>query len=282
MKNDLLKLVDKIDDIKKWFHSNGVNGMPQIEKIYDIPAFSIWKQEIFFELQDIYDRTNDKFIWRTLTVLNQGFNGWKDVTSFNELTGSLLTIEKNIDKFYPDELLVKEMEEPAMIEKETKIFISHSTLDKEYAALFVELLEDIGLNQQQIFCSSTPGYGIPLNQDIYSYLKSEFEHYNLHIIFFLSKNYYDSVACMNEMGAAWALQNTYTIVLLPGFEFKEIEGAINPRQIGLKLDNDIIDIKEKLGQLKDNLKKEFGIVGPADITWETKRDKFIQKITTHK
>ena len=38
---------------------------------------------------------------------------------------------------------------------------------------------------------------------------------------------------MNEMGAAWVLKNDYTTILLPGFEFNEIKGAINPRQIGL-------------------------------------------------
>jgi hypothetical protein len=49
----------------------------------------------------------------------------------------------------------------------------------------------------------------------------------------------------------WVLQKKYTTILLPGFEFKEIRGAINPRKIGLKLDNDSNDVKEKLGQLKD-------------------------------
>ena len=33
------------------------------------------------ELQDIYDRTQDKFIWDVLVLTNQGFNGWKDLFS---------------------------------------------------------------------------------------------------------------------------------------------------------------------------------------------------------
>jgi len=84
---------------------------------------------------------------------------------------------------------------------------------------------------------------------------------------------------MNEMGAAWILQNRYTTILLPGFEFKEIKGAINPRQIGLKLDSDLTDIKEKLGQLKDELLNEFGLSAVSDIRWEQKRDIFINSIT---
>jgi len=206
MKSDLLALIKQIDDIKTLFHIVGGNGIPRVNAIYDTSVFSTWKQEVQFELQDIYDRTKDKFIWNALVNLKQGFNGWKDETAFNELSGS---------------------------------------------------------------CSSIAGYGIPLDQDIYDYLKLQFETHNLHIILVLSQNYYNSVACMNEMGAAWILQNRYTTILLPGFEFKEIKGAINPRQIGLKLDNnDLTDVKEKLGQLKDCLLNEFGLHPVSDIRWE--------------
>ena len=54
----------------------------------------------------------------------------------------------------------------------------------------------------------------------------------------LSDNYYKSPACLNEMGAAWVLKKEYRSILLPGFDYKEIEGAINPRKIGIKLDDD--------------------------------------------
>lgn len=84
---------------------------------------------------------------------------------------------------------------------------------------------------------------------------------------------------MNEMGAAWILQSKYTTILLPGFEFKEIKGAINPRKIGLKLDSDPIEVKEKLGQLKNVLSQEFGLAQISDVRWERKRDSFIDTIT---
>lgn len=87
---------------------------------------------------------------------------------------------------------------------------------------------------------------------------------------------------MNEMGAAWVLQSKFTTVLLPGFNFIEIKGAINPRKIGLKLDNDQADVKERLGQLKDTLLEEFDLPTITDVRWEKKRDNFINslKLTT--
>lgn len=178
--------------------------------------------------------------------MKQGFNGWKDEYSFNELSGSLLAIRKNIDTYYPVQIEVGQntKEVSAMSQKRPKVFISHSSEDKDYVACLVDFLEDIGLTQEHLFCSSVSGYGIPLDEDIYDYLKQQFSEHNLHVILVLSENYYNSVACMNEMGAAWILQNKYTTILLPGFEFKEIKGAINPRRIGLKLDADPTEVKE--------------------------------------
>lgn len=283
MKNDLLYLIEQIDYIKSFFHITGGDGFPRVNEIYDKAEFSAWKQEIQLELEDIHARTHDKFIWSTLTLLKQGFNGWKDEQSYNELSGSLLAIRKNIDKYYPAEINCAQNDndkgEQTMPQKSPKVFISHSSQDKDYVSCLVDLLEDIGLTQEQLFCSSIPGYGIPLDEDIYDYLKQQFQEHNLHVILVLSDNYYQSVACMNEMGAAWILQNKYTTILLPGFEFKEVKGAINPRKIGLKLDGDLTEVKEKLGQLKDTLSQEFGLAPISDVRWERKRDAFISIVS---
>lgn len=280
MKNDLIHLIDQIDHIKSFFHMTGGNSITWVNIIYDVPEFSKWKQEIQLELQDIFDRISDNFILNTLTIIKQGFNGWKDERSFNELRGSLLAIQKNIDKYYPTESNnVQNMEEiQVMPQKSPKVFISHSSQDKYYVTCLVDLLEGIGLTQDQLFCSSVPGYGIPLDEDIYDYLKKQFQSHALHVILVLSNNYYQSVACMNEMGAAWILQDKYTTILLPGFEFHEVKGAINPRQIGLKLDGDLTEVKEKLGQLKEVLLQEFGLAKIPDVRWERKRDAFITAV----
>lgn len=277
MKGDLLELIAQISDIKSHFHLMRGDGMAQMKVIYNTPEFAVWKQSVQFELQDIYDRTRDSFIWNALTDLKQGFNGWKDERQFNELEANLLVIGKNIDKYYPTELPleIKTREEDSDMQKSPKVFISHSSQDKDYVSALVELLEGLGLNESQIFCSSVPVYDIPLNEDIFDYLKLQFENHSLHVIYILSGNYYDSVACMNEMGAAWILQNKYTTILLPGFAFKEIQGAINPRQIGLKLDSEVNDIKNRLGQLKNDIIEEFQLHSITDVRWESKRDTFI-------
>lgn len=284
MRDNLLELINQIGHIRSLFYVPNLEGVPQLKTIYDNAEFCAWKQELQLELEDIHERTRDKFIWSTLVTIRQGFSGWHDEKSFNELCGSLLAIQKNIAKYYPEEIESREIVEEGslMPKKSPKVFISHCSKDKDYVLSLVELLEDIGLSQGQIFCSSVPGYGIPLGEDIYDYLKKQFDDHTLHVFFVLSDNYYQSVACMNEMGAAWILQTKYTTILLPNFEFREIQGAINPQKIGLKLDSEETDVKEKLGQLKDVLVQEFDLSDLPGVRWERKRDAFISSVTADK
>ena len=83
---------------------------------------------------------------------------------------------------------------------------------------------------------------------------------------------------MNEMGAAWVLQYKYTTILLPGFDFPQIKGAINPRTIGLKLDAEGDIVKEKLNELKNTIVEEFHLSQMSDIRWEKKRDNYLKNI----
>ncbi len=53
------------------------------------------------------------------------------------------------------------------------------------------------------------------------------------------------------MGAAWVLKNEYTSILLPKFEYQEIDGAVNPNKIGMKLDDDDELLKKKAWRIEE-------------------------------
>ena len=164
--------------------------------------------------------------------------------------------------------------------KPKKVFISHASKDKPFVELIVNLLEDIGLSETEIVCSSIPEYGIPLGKDIYDWLSEQFQNCNLHIMFILSGNYYKSIACLNEMGAAWVLKQKYDTVLLPNFDFPQIKGAINPQQIGIKLDSDCTELNQRLNELKDSLIEEFELNSMSASKWERRRNEFVSKISS--
>ena len=164
--------------------------------------------------------------------------------------------------------------------KTPKIFISHSSKDKEYVRKLVDLLESMGLDNTQVFCSSLPGYDIPIGKNIFDYLRNQFLTYELHVFFIHSKYYYQSPVSLNEMGAAWALKTEYSSLLLPGFGFDEMKGVVNSQAIAIKLDNDKTEVKDKLNQLHSKLIDEFALTRKADIVWEQKRDRFIEDVLT--
>lgn len=163
-------------------------------------------------------------------------------------------------------------------EKKTKIFISHSSKDIEYVRKIVVFFEDINIPEDGIFCSSIPEYGIPGGKKIYEFLREQFENYNLHVVFVLSDNYYESVASMNEMGAAWVLRNEYTTILLPGFNFSQIKGVLDPTEIATKLDDHTDVVYARLGELKDKVISEFNLDTISANKWERKRNAFVRDI----
>lgn len=189
---------------------------------------------------------------------------------------TLTTIERELKKVERQAKMqsVEKIESKSIL-KPKKIFISHSSKDMPYAQALVELFEDIGVQENQIFCSSLREYGIKIGEDIYERLKSEFNSYDLWVFFMLSDNYYNSAASLNEMGAAWVLQNNYLSVLLPGFSFKDIEGAINPNKIGIQLKSPEVEVM--LNDLKDEICNTFSCK-ISQNRWERIRKDFINKI----
>jgi len=115
-----------------------------------------------------------------------------------------------------------------------RILISHSSLDKDFCDVFVELLASIGFTNKTIIYTSKSEFAVPLGNDIYEYLRNHLKR-NIWVIFMLSENFYKSAACLNEMGAAWVKQSRYYSVLLPNFKHEERKGVINLNQQTLNL-----------------------------------------------
>jgi hypothetical protein len=121
-----------------------------------------------------------------------------------------------------------------------------------------------------LFCSSIDGYGIDEGCDIYETLRSKFQQYNIYVVFLLSDNYYQSPACLNEMGAAWVLKTDYSTVLLPGFEIPSIKGAINPKRMAIIINDK--HVRNTLNKFKERIMEVFNLEDvDDDIVWENNR-----------
>lgn len=139
-----------------------------------------------------------------------------------------------------------------------KIFISHSSNNSDYGNALVNLLTGVGISGDQIIFTSNTAYGIPIGQNIFDWLKSQILE-KPYVIYLLSPEYYKSIACLNEMGAAWIIENKHTMIFTPNFKLDSYEfqnGAIDPREIGFFINNN-----DKLIAFIESLRIDFNITG---------------------
>lgn len=155
------------------------------------------------------------------------------------------------------------------------IFISHSTKDKKLAYSLVELLCSMGIKPYNIFCSSQPTQGVPIQSNYKDYLANVLCNKETIAIFLLSENYYEGVICLNEMGAIWAHNLTYYTILAPGFTVDQIKGVIDPDRIAISLDENTFSIEKKLDELKIALCQTFQC---KPTEWVEHRELFMQRI----
>ena len=108
-----------------------------------------------------------------------------------------------------------------------KIFISHSSKDKEIVDSFVTLLtRGGGIAQDDIFCTSIDGMKITNGEDIRKHIQ-ENVNYTDFAILLLSKNYKGSEICLNEMGAVWAIDKRVKAYVFPDLQEESVGWLIN-------------------------------------------------------
>ncbi len=272
-KPHLLELIERIEEIEKEFHSFGTDYI-----ITDSQIFQDWMQELQLELQLLYDETKDNYINDTLKFVKRGIGGFDERPDFSLLKSKLTAISKKKGHYFPEKTNKKASETD---NKEPLIFISHSSKNKKQVQLFADMLLTIGLQPKiHVFCSSLPGYDIPVGEKIREYLHTLFLDYSLHVIFIQSADYYKSPYCLNEMGAAWVLQKQHTSVLLSGFDPADMKGIIKNDTVSIMLDHDKYEVRDKLNQLRNTLIEEFHVEKTPDSVWERARDIFIDNVNS--
>lgn len=264
------ELYTQIENLKVEFMYKDNNNILQMKRIYNNPRFIQWKSEVIYEIQKLSETEYTKTL---ITTLNS-FNGFSDEKLLNTSISMLKVISTN----YEDFTITNPEKDIKKMGKTKKIFISHSTKDKEYVSLLVNLLEFIGLGTDSIICTSIPGFGIPLGASIYDFLRDNFNNCELHVIFAHSRNFYNSPICLNEMGATWVAKSKHTSILLPNFNYNEMVGVVDNKNLSIKLDSDFTEVQYHLDELYNMLICDFNLTPKLSTRWEQKRNEFIEDI----
>ena len=211
-----------------------------------------WKMETLECLRTLYgEKSRQELEFNNLTIQqNQYYDILKDIKKELKRCVAYLNALISADKVRQQ---MQNQSTDDMSEKTPMVFISHSSADKEFADALVTLLENLGFNNTNLFCSSISGYGIKLGGDIFDTLRNLFNEHNLFVIFIHSPRYYDSPISLNEMGAAWVLKTDSCSFLTKDMDFSMMKGVVNERNISIKVDKE--NTETLLNELKDKLIK---------------------------
>lgn len=158
---------------------------------------------------------------------------------------------QRLDFHFRDNGYVEKVLKQENIVNSPKVFISHSSDDKELILSFIKrvLVLGLGLPKDDIVFTSDENYGIEPGGDIPQYIKRNIAHANV-VLIMVSHGYKKSEVCLNEMGAAWALDRNIIQVLLPDADFDDLGWVINLKKaIKLNEKNQLISLTKKIATL---------------------------------
>lgn len=272
------KLIERAKAIPKGKPSMYMIGFIDYDNEYTEPLTretDSWEMETKEYLFSFYgdNSRQQKEFQKLITPKNQYMDFRANLLEeLNQCIGYLNALIK-AEKIKPEITRESTIMEP---KKTPMIFISHSSKDKEFAEALVTLLEDIGFDSTNLFCSSVDGYGIGLSEDIFNTIRNLFNEHNLFVIYIHSPQYYNSPISLNEMGAAWVLKSDFCSFLTTDMDFDMMKGVVNNSTISIKVDG--VDSATRLTELKNKLLLQFELRDIDSTKWERKRKAFLDKV----
>ena len=153
-----------------------------------------------------------------------------------------------------------------------RIFISHSSKDEQIISNFVDhiLCLGIGINRNDIFCTSIEDISIRNGEDIRNHIQNNLRNSDYSFLF-ISDNYKKSEICLNEMGAVWCYDSNVKLYLLPNTDFNNIGWIYDTRKVNKLTDTVALD------QLYKNMCDSYSLPDNL-VNWSQQREIFIKNI----
>ena len=160
------------------------------------------------------------------------------------------------------------------------IFISHSSINREIAEKLCEFMTSLGVNKNNVFCSSIVGQGVDNGEKLNKRIAKSIKNAKV-LIFLISTDFLESPYCIEELGTGWYLAENnvlkcYFLVLPDILSLSEIQGFVNS-----KIDKfSFIDRQEELGLFAKNLCNELGLQTPNALSLTNANNVFLSATET--
>lgn len=150
-----------------------------------------------------------------------------------------------------------------MFRNRKNVFISHSSANKEIVEQLSSYIEKLGVPSDHIFCSSVISQGIDNGDKLGKAISEAIEQSRI-LMFLLSRDFVNSVYCMQELGVGWHLSEQGKAkcfwLVLPDISLSEIKGFINSNVVKFTFIDE--SHKDELSLFSENLCKALHITPP--------------------
>lgn len=208
-----------------------------------IEAYHLWYDESSVVFSRYLNDGNKEY--NNFTNVDNNGNGYVLRGNYQKIRKDFCVLVDKLERgdFCVDKPTIVECAPNIMVSSKKRIFISHASKDKELIGKFVDsiLLLGMGVDSETIAYTSREDTGVPPGESIPEFIQSNIACADI-VLLMISDNYKDSEVCLNEMGAAWALNKYIIQILLPNTSFDKL-GWLCSLDKAIKINNpESIDI----------------------------------------
>lgn len=230
-----------------------VAKIKQLREVYDrlagdpylhetIEAYHKWHEESCVVFSHYFDDNCKEYT--NFSNVNNDANGYGLNANYQKIRKDFCVL---VDKLERGDLglntqTVIAPAQKSVLSSKKRIFISHASKDNELIGKFVDLifLLGMGMDSEIIAYTSREDTGVPAGESIPQFIQDNIACADI-VLLMISDNYKSSEVCLNEMGAAWALNKHIIQILLPNTSFDKL-GWLCSLDKALKIDDaDSID-----------------------------------------
>ena len=255
----LNKTLALIEQIRTEINTGRCNGCMTCNKVSELHDLLV---QLLVLIKDDYPIECERLQKRTNRLVGCVKINAYDFGAIQELISLLVTRENSI--------AVGQSSSTAQVSGK-RIFISHSSKDKQYVTKFINqiLCLGIGVSPDDIFCTSIEDLGIKNGKDIRKHIHDNIRSAEYSFLM-ISDNYKASEICINEMGAVWAYDAKVRLYMLPGAGVDKIGWLCDTRQAQNLSDATALD------QLYKEMRLHFGITTDNFEHWSRIREEFVR------
>lgn len=218
MEQDLSSVIKNLKDLKAEY--DRLSAQPLSHDAME--AYHCWYEQSFV-LFDRFFKNDCKEFVNFSSVDNTVTNGYVLKENYNKIRKDFCVLVDRLE--YGEAYKGRQISLPAVTSTVSgkRVFISHSSEDQDLVNRFVDSILLLGMNidASLIAYTSREDMGVAPGENIPKYIRDNIACADI-VLLMISDNYKTSAVCLNEMGAAWALNRTIVQILLPNTSFDKL------------------------------------------------------------